>query len=664
MVAKHALPTSPAIGRRLGAMALTVLVVAIATLFAGPVTRAEASPPTMPPDGLCTTAEWRNPANFQSCAQKLKALAADRVSCVKAPTPSAPDSGTAGWFASRPDAYDKPGVKGQYTTWGYAGYDYTTYDIGCVPTVMHPDYKFENTVANGEFLIATSVVGAANALRDRAWNPASMWKWADPLVETATKAVYQKVFTVFGAVTLVVIGLYLLWRARQSDMSGAVTTAGWAILVMVAVTAIAAWPTWSANAADKTLVSSLGVVHDAVGPPPQDIPAGQCVFDAADCKDNRDPALRASDTAVEGMLYRNWLRGELGSADSPTAQKYGLVLYDAKSFTWGEIQDLRKDPSQRQAIIDAKADRWERVAEQIKAEDPEAYEYLTGVRGMERIGAGFTAILSAIFFSLFDLTASILVLLGFLIFRWAVVAAPILGTVGMLRPASAGLRRLTNIVIAAIFNIVIFGTGAAIYLYAVSLIMGTASLPGWLQVVLVLLTGVVGWMLLRPYRRITQLGGHSAAESGDSGGWGRLLLRDLRAASSGKADDAAAAGVVRRGVLGSALRPESRREDVVVGAAAAGAAQATAGAGAGGGKPGPRPEHGVSGRPTEQAAPTTPQAQPAGDAPSAPTPRRATQWEEPDVPSEAPAFAIYRPDSDRRQAVSAPRRPESTRISG
>ena len=51
--------------------------------------------------------------------------------------------------------------------------------------------------------------------------------------------------------------------------------------------------------------------------------------DKAACKDNRPPAVRASDTAVETMLYRNWLRGVLGSADSTTAQKYGQALYDA-----------------------------------------------------------------------------------------------------------------------------------------------------------------------------------------------------------------------------------------------------------------------------------------------------------------------------------------------
>ena len=121
-------------------------------------------------------------------------------------------------------------------------------------------------------------------------------------------------------------------------------------------------------------------------------------------------------------------------------------------------------------------------------------------------------------FAMFDLTASLLVLLGFLIFRWAVIAAPIIGTVALLRPASGGFRRLVNAVVAALFNIIIFGTGAAIYLYAVDLVMNTVTIPGWLQVVLVLLCGVVGWMLLRPYRRVTQLGGKDPLAAIAAGG--------------------------------------------------------------------------------------------------------------------------------------------------
>ncbi len=93
-------------------------------------------------------------------------------------------------------------------------------------------------------------------------------------------------FSVFGIVTLCVVGLYLLWRSRQSDMSNAMTTAGWALLVMVAVTALAAWPVKSANIADGTLITTLGVVHDAVGPQSKDTPTGRCVVPNPDaCMD-------------------------------------------------------------------------------------------------------------------------------------------------------------------------------------------------------------------------------------------------------------------------------------------------------------------------------------------------------------------------------------------
>ena len=82
-----------------------------------------------------------------------------------------------------------------------------------------------------------------------------------------------------------------------------------------------------------------------------------------------------------------------------------------------------------------------KVAEQIKTEDPQAYDYLQGNEGMDRIGAGFIAILSSLFFAMFDITASILVLIGFLIFRWAVDrgAGPRHG-----RPAAPGHRAVCD----------------------------------------------------------------------------------------------------------------------------------------------------------------------------------------------------------------------------
>ena len=638
--------------RRALALTLTMFIMVVASIaWAVAAPTAASAAPLRAPGGACSTDEWQK--DFRSCVNRLANVTTARAQCLLPPTPSTPDSGLAGWFAERPVSATEQGTQGIYSQYGYAGYAYTTYDLdsGCASTLIDPDYKFETTVANGEFMIATSVIGASNALRERAWDPKTLWGWADPLVDQATKAVYEKVFSVFGVITLAVVGLYLIWRSQQADMGAATTTAGWAILVMVAVTAIAAWPVRSANLADQSLITSLAVVHEAVGPRPENSNASNCVLgDPQACKDNRPPAVRASDTATDTMLYRNWLRGLLGSADSVTAKKYGRALYDARSLSWAEAQRIRENPQTRDGTLDRKKAQWEKVAEQIKQEDPESYEYLQGINGMDRIGAGFIAVLAAIMFAMFDLTASVLVLLGFLIFRWAVIAAPILGTVGLLRPASSGIRRLGNAVVAAIFNIAIFGTGAAIYLFAVDLIMNTATLPGWLQVVLVWLSGVVGWLLLRPYRRITQLGGKDSTRAiASAGSWHRRFFRDMREASK---LEIAEGGGTREPVFGRGgrtiyseqtnLRPEARLED---------------------------PSHSAAGR--NELVPASPvahggavQAQkrpdgsesvrddapPAGGAPT-PTrpspsrPGRSSSWTEPDVAERPESYAIYRPDT-------------------
>ena len=645
--------------RRAFAAVVTVLLAVVASIawaVAAPSAATAAPVPVRAPGGACSTEEWQR--DFKGCVERLADVSADRARCLTPPTPSTPDSGLAGWFAERPRSSTPSSFPGLYSDFGYAGYSYTTYDLdsGCASTLIDPEFKFETTVANGEFMIATAIIGASNALRERAWDPETLWGWANPLVEQATKAVYEKVFSTFGGITLAIIGLYLIWRSRQAEMGAATTTAGWAILIMVAVTAIAAWPVRSANLADQSLITTLSVVHDAVGPRPADS-SGGCKLSSTSCKDERPPAVRASDTATETMLYRNWLRGMLGSADSTTAERYGRALYDARSLTWDEAKRIRDNPDTRDAVLKGKNAQWEKVAEQINQEDPEAYEYLQGVNGMERIGSGFIAVLAAIMFAMFDLTASVLVLLGFLIFRWAVIAAPILGTIGLLRPASAGIRRLGNAVVAAIFNIAIFGTGAAIYLFAVDLIMNTGSLAGWLQVVLVWLCGVVGWLLLRPYRRITQLGGKDSTRAiASAGSWHRRFFRDMREAAK---LEVAEGGGTREPVIGkdrrsiyaeqSSLRPEARLEDPSH--AATGRAELTAAGATDASARAPRPDGTESTQ--DDAPPARTRTRPALPGPA--RPRRPSTWSEPDVTERPASYAIYRPET--RSTTSEPAQP-------
>lgn len=619
---------------RCTALLLAVLITAVASVswpVLGAGSAAQAAPiapvaqlPAQNPTNLCPVEAWQ--ADFRACLDRLEDVGSARAQCLKPPAPSAPDSGFGGWFATQPEQTE--GAGGLYMNYGYAGYRFPTYDLdgGCASSVTNVDVSAFNGIANFEMMVATAIIGASNAIRERAWDPGTMYAWADPLVEQATTAIYEEVFTVFGLITLCVVGLYLIWRSRQSDMSNMITTAGWAVLIMVVVTAIAAWPVRSANLADGALTSTLGVVHEAVGPRAVEIPAEDCPeADAQRCADQRPPAVRASDTITSSMVYRNWLRGVLGSADSPTAQKYGFALYDAQAFTWVEIEAMRADPARRDAIISAKNQQWMKVAEQIRTEDPEAYEHLQGIREMDRVGTGLIAIFAAVMFAMFDLAASLLVLLGFLLFRWVVVAAPILGTIGLLRPAGAGMRRLGNAVVAAIFNIAIFGTGAAVYLFAVDLIMSTPTLPGWLQVVLIWLCGMVGWLLLRPYRRITELGGRGGAGGGNS--WHLRYFRETRETREPEQVVVRTKGSDRSTVVKqSTVRPEARLEDPAADKPRTDSTAAPA-------------------RERPDGRESAPEPSPERSAAPAARPRRTPTWTAPDVPAEQQQYAIYRPGS-------------------
>jgi hypothetical protein len=169
--------------------------------------------------------------------------------------------------------------------------------------------------------------------------------------------------------------------------------------------------------------------------------------------------------------------------------------------------------------------------------------------------------------------------------------------------------------------------------------MNTPTLPGWLQVVLVWLTGVVGWLLLRPYRRITQLGGKDSTSAITSAGsWHRRFFRDMREAA--KLDVSEPGGTAEprvgkgRGAVAeqTSLRPEARLEDP---------SHAT-------------PSGGERNRPEERPdvpAPT-PQRTPA----TSPPRRRPARWVEPDVPETASAsYAIYRPESTKDAPAPSPR---------
>src|SRR5439155_1596202 len=64
---------------------------------------------------------------------------------------------------------------------------------------------------------------------------------------------------------------------------------------------------------------------------------------------------RASDLITRESLYRTWLVGNFGSADSPTAVEYGPRLMSALTYTWSDVKRMGADAGAQKAIDKAMA---------------------------------------------------------------------------------------------------------------------------------------------------------------------------------------------------------------------------------------------------------------------------------------------------------------------
>lgn len=473
----------------------------VALIVFGPAVAAQAAPPSQPlteaPGSLCSPVEWANPFNFGRCTEAAAAAVDATVHCLNAPTPTGSDTGFAGMVSVRPDASLYSGMTGQYTMYGAGGYGLNTYDLGCAGDVTHATAVAQNGLADTVFQASAGWLATANTTRGYAYDPHRMWGWFDSDLDTAVHALYQNVWLTGAAVFVMLTGVWLIWRARRGDVSEATATAGWVLLVTVGVTLVAQWPSASARIADTAATAGLETVHAAAGLGPQMEPPTECNNTAPDgCVDHRTPSDRMSDSITTALLYHNWLVAELGSADSPTAKKYGPALYSYQALTWGESADIQAHPEQRQTIIELKARHWNQLAAVIKVEDPQAYEHLQGLHGSDRLFVAALTAVEVFLFTSFDLAASLAIILAFAVFRFVIITLPITGAVGVFPRTSGYLIKSLNAAVSAFRNIIAFGAASTLFLFLVNAYFAADALPGVAKTILMGITAAGMWLLV------------------------------------------------------------------------------------------------------------------------------------------------------------------------
>lgn len=547
--------------------------------------------------------------------------------CKTAPTPEVPGRGVVGFFEPAPehppaaaDPFAPDAQTSIHDQYGYAGLRFNTYDLGCGPEITRsPDATVGTTMANWILTFPKATVAATGALLGTAYNPTFLGVF-DPLVNSVVDALRRTVFDQWAVVVIAAIGALIIWRSRRATLASTASAIGWALLVMLVATVLFRWPVEAGQAADRTVTATLSAVTGGLNGHRAD---GQASAGA-----------ETASNLHEALLYKAWLGGTFGDSNSDVARKYGPKIFDAQALTWSQAETLSRDPAQGRRIIEAKNQAFEEAATAVKAEDPDAYEYLVGRRSDTRVGYAMLAAIAALCAVPFLILSALLVIGALVIVRFGVMLFPAFATLGMFPTMRQLIIGIANTMAAAVINAVIFGIGSAVMVMAMGVILDPATgLPTWLDIVMVLLLTIVMWVALSPFRRLTRMvtPGYDPFREASTG-LGRMRRGLVRL--GGRATATAAGGLVAGRTAGAAATADGPTADDGLRAALAGGVRSSRAEAAG-------PSWGASAPATAGGPPPTGQGPPVPRDPGPPLRRDTPALGATTAPAEAadPDFA-------------------------
>lgn len=395
--------------------------------------------------------------------------------CKQPPTPDRPGTGMVGVLDPSPIGQGQPGSA--YAEVGYGGLVWHTYDLGCGPqSVTNPNAVVDTWVGNELFNVAKNVVGATNGLH-YALLEGNLLRPLDDMVSTGTAAIYNSVFTpLFGLVALV-LAVLLFRHIWDGDLASIGKRSMWALVGLWFAAATYLTPLVYTQALDNVVIKTTSAVQAGF--------LQQVGIDQI----NGLPTLLHDQT-----VYRNWLRGEFGSADSPQAQRFGRDLLRAQTWTKQEVL-LGQDAGSP----DQKEQQFQNIANQLGS----AYGYFQGVEG-SRIGDGMLALVESLAFASFQLLAKATILLAQVLLRVLILGGPIIGLIALVYHDV--LRAVGRVAGSAMLNVVLISTMAGIHTLVLTWIFNPANgFSPLTEIILATLMTLVFLLVGKPIRRMGQM---------------------------------------------------------------------------------------------------------------------------------------------------------------
>lgn len=411
--------------------------------------------------------------------------------CKTVPTPVRPDYQVAGLVMDKPDLAKVPAAAPDpfqdpkvpiADVYGWA-WRYTNYDLGCGNDFIRDPGAVANTsIANNAIAGVDTVASLIGSMENLAH--AAGFDWIKPVVTSIGDTLKDRVLTVWLPLALLLLSVVV--GASASKASYATTFRRLQIVLVAAVLAVVSL-VFPAKAADL-MDQGASTVADAA----------QAGFQT-----------RASDLITRESLYKTWLVGNFGSADSPTAAEYGPRLMSALTYTWSDVKRMQADPAAQAGIDKAKATEYKTIAAEVQKKDPAAYQSLTG-KTDTRTAATFLGLVWVALMGFFVALAALLTVLARLIMIFLVVAAMIGSVVGVVHFGT--LQRLWDLFTAALLNVVKFTLAGGVMTLILGAIQNAPVGLGW-RLLFAIIATVIAIMITRPLHSFKSMAGMDPSKS-------------------------------------------------------------------------------------------------------------------------------------------------------
>ena len=332
--------------------------------------------------------------------------------CDDTPVPGSPYNGLSAAIMGAPDpipAHADPFVPGSPTTifeqYGMGGLQYETYDSGCVTgggeAKANVLSSFADVVSlNGQIPLAvTASIG--NATLNPTW-----LGFLDTPILSVSQSLNEAVVQPWGFTFFLLAAVLTVIAITRLRLSKALTTVMFGLVGLTVVAIGVNWPVQSAHILDETMATGSVSIVSAIQAKNDTHPVTE--------ETKAQPGTRMVSGLYEVVAYDRWVAGTLGSAESPTARKYGPALFKAHALHVGRGPGRgggpRRQGRRHHQSPQGRVGACRRAGQERR---PPAYEFLKGNHAGSRIGEAFTGMLIAAIVLPFLFGSFLVILLSF-----------------------------------------------------------------------------------------------------------------------------------------------------------------------------------------------------------------------------------------------------------